>query len=214
MLNPVKSGRIKNLYISGMSIAEVAKEIKMSSSGVRYQLRKENVVIRNRSVAVRIKHHKRLRSYSAILPKKIPKSLTTLYFIALALYWGEGSKTGNTVAIANSDPYIILTFLSFLRKICKVDNNRLHILIHYHPDQDENELISYWSSLTNIKASQFYKSTIHNTGKKHSTKSIKFGTISLRYADSLLQKEIMARIEALKDVNKSQNSSVGRAIVL
>ena len=188
---------IKKLYISGLSISEVATYVKMSPSGVLYYLKKENVTMRNRSEAVRMKHHARLHSYSVVLPKKVPKNLSSLYQISLALYWGEGSKTGNTVAIANSDPKLILFFLSFLRKICHVDETRLRILIHYHKNQNESDLINYWSSITKISKNQFYKSTLHKGNSQQSTKHLKFGTISLRYADSLLFKDLLTRIEEL-----------------
>ena len=190
--------KIKNLYLSGCSIFETAEKVKMSSSGVRYILVKEKIKIRLRSDAVRIKHHKKLNSQTSFIPSKIPKNLKDLYFISLALYWGEGSKGGNTVAITNSDPQLILVFLRFLRKICKVDDKRLHILIHHHLDLDEKDLISYWSNLTKINKSQFYKSTLHKNISKNSTKSLKFGTISLRYSDSLLLGDILDRIEKLK----------------
>lgn len=189
---------IKQLYVSGLSISEVAKKVKRSPSGVKYILLNECVVMRSRADAVRIKHHKRLDSYSCTISKKIPKKLINLYNVGLALYWGEGSKTGNTVAIANSDPSLILTFLEFLKKICNVDEKRLHILIHYHADQNEDDLIIFWSNLTKINKSQFYLGTKHSKPAKDSTKRLKFGTISLRYADSLLLKDILGRIEHIK----------------
>ena len=191
---------IKKYYIYGFSISEVAKKVEMSPSGVKYILKRDSVTIRLRSDAVRLKHNTRLKSYSSFISKKIPKNLQNLYLISLALYWGEGSKTGNTIAITNSDPDIILIFLKFLRKICKVDEKRIHILIHYHSDQNENKLVSYWSSITKVSKSNFYKSTIHTKNKKQSTKRLKFGTISLRYSDSLLFKEILARIDELKKI--------------
>lgn len=190
--------KIKKLYTSGHSISEVAKIMDKSSSGVKYILSKEKVEIRERSDAVRIKHHRRLKSYTSFLPEKIPKHLNDLYLLGLALYWGEGAKSGNTVAITNSDPSLILTFLDFLNRICKVDHKRLHILIHHHEDQKEEELIKYWSKLTKIDRSQFYKSTLHRKISKGSTKSLEFGTISLRYADSLLLRDILTGIEKLK----------------
>ena len=189
---------IKKLYISGFSLSEVAQKVKMSSSGVKYILLKNGIRLRNRSDAVRVKHHKRLDSYGCNLPKKVPVTLKKLYTTGLALYWGEGSKTGNTVAIANSDPLLILTFLDFLRKICHVDERRLHILIHYHNDQDEKNLIDFWSKLTKINKKQFYLSTVHSKNKKNSTKGLKFGTISLRYSDSVLLKDILEGINHIK----------------
>lgn len=190
--------KIKDAYISGLSIAEVAKKFKISCSGARYILLKGGVAMRSRSNAVRIKHHKKLNSFSCSIVKKIPKELNTLYIAGLALYWGEGSKSGNTIAIANSDPALIVMFLTFLRKICKVDETRLHILVHYYSDQKEKDLINFWSKITKINRSQFYISTLHKEKTKHSTKRLKFGTISLRYADSLLFKEILERINTIK----------------
>ncbi len=189
---------IKKLYRSGYSLSEIAQKMGTSSSGVKYILTKGGVKLRSRSDAIRIKHHKRLDSYSCTLPKKVPVSLKKLYVTGLALYWGEGSKTGNTVAIANSDPFLILTFLNFLRKVCHVDEKRLHILIHYHNDQNERDLVTFWSNLTKIDKKQFYVSTVHNKFKKDSTKRLKFGTISLRYADSLLHKDILEGINRIK----------------
>lgn len=170
----------------------------MSCSGVKYVLDRDKVPMRTRSEAVRSKHYKRLDSYSCRLPKEIPSKYIKLYITSIALYWGKGSKTGNTVAIANSDPELILVFLTFLRKICKVDEKRLHILIHYHLDQNEGDLVTFWSTFTKIERSQFYVGTIHKKVQKSSTKRLKFGTISLRYADSLLLRDILERIEHIK----------------
>lgn len=189
--------KAKELYESGLSLAEVAHKLHMSPSGIRYLLAKESVIIRSRSDGVRIKHHKKLNSFSCRLPEIIPPNLYTLYIAGLSLYWGEGSKSGNTVAIANSDPLLITAFLSFLRDICHVDEKRLRILIHYHSDQKEEELITFWSRVTKIKRAQFYVGTVHQRNFKESTKRLKFGTISLRYADSLLLKDILQRIEKL-----------------
>lgn len=189
---------IKKLYLSGLSISDVAKKVGRSPTGVRYILSKEFVKVRSISDGVRIKHHKRLNSYTSVVLEKIPKELEKLYYIGLALYWGEGSKSGNTVAITNSDPYLIRVFLDFLRKICKVDEKRLHLLIHYHSDQNERELINYWSKFTKINKDQFYTSTLHNGKSEGSTNRLKFGTISLRYADSILLKDILDRINKVR----------------
>jgi hypothetical protein len=197
-------GKIKALYSANFSIAEVAEELNMSPSGIRYHLVKNGVNIRKRSDAVRVKHNKKLNSHSSHIPKNIPINLQKIYFIGLSLYWGEGSKTGNTVAITNSDPSLILSFLVFLRKICLIDEKRLHILIHYHENQNEDSLIRHWSEICKIPKAQFYKSSLHKKSSKKSTNYLKFGTISLRYADTVLFNELLIRIEQLKIVNKPE----------
>ena len=78
---------------------------------------------------------------------------------------------------------------------------RLHILIHYHHGQNEKDLLVFWSNLTKIDQKQFYASTVHTKSKKDSTKRLKFGTISLRYADSLLLKDILEGINRIKVKN-------------
>ncbi len=193
----------KNLYLSGLSIAGVAKRMKLSSSGVVYKLKKEKVILRNRSEAVRLLYNQSSGSYSTLLPKDIPKDLQTLYYVNLALYWGEGSKTGTTVALTNSDPDLVASFLIFLRRVCQIDEKRLHAVIHCHEDHNQEELLLFWSKVTKIPKNQFYKSTLHTSHKKRSsTKRLKFGTISLRYSDSLLLGNLLARIELLKESMK------------
>lgn len=191
--------KIKELYLSGCSVQEISDRLKMSPSGIRYVLIKSDTKMRSRSEAVRMKHHKRLRSYGSTLPKNIPEELQSLYVAGLALYWGEGSKTSNTVAIANSDPDLVLVFLSFLRKLCHVDEKRLRVLLHYHEGQNEKDLLVFWSKITKIRKSQFYASTVHRKSEG-STKRLEFGTVSLRYSDSFLLAEILNRIQVLKIV--------------
>lgn len=154
--------------------------------------------MRTRSDAVRLRHNTRLASHTSYFPDSIQKDLEHLYLVGLSLYWGEGSKTGNTIVITNSDPDIILIFVTFLRKVCHVDDTRLHPLIQHHSDQNQDDLVRFWSLLMNIPSSQFYKCTVKKSSSKESTKRLEFGTISLRYADSLLFKELLARVYSLK----------------
>lgn len=189
---------IKKLYTSGFSIAEISLKTSFSKSGIQYILKKEKVIMRTRSDAVRLQHHTRLSSYTSYFPDTIPQNLECLYFVGLSLYWGEGSKTGNTIVITNSDPDIILIFVTFLRKICHIDEKRLHLLIQCHSEQNQADLIRFWSLLTNVPTSQFYKCTVKKSSSKESTKRLEFGTISLRYADSLLFKELLVRVYSLK----------------
>lgn len=69
--------------------------------------------------------------------------------------------------------------------------------MYYHSNQQEKELITFWSSGTNINKKQFYVSTVHKKSSQQSTKHLKFGTISLRYSDLPLLEDILERIRRL-----------------
>jgi hypothetical protein len=109
-----------------------------------------------------------------------------LRIAGVMLYWGEGTKSGNSVVFSNSDPDMVKLFLKFLRKICGVEEKRLRILIHAYGDQDENQLRLFWSDSTHIPSEQFSKTFIHK-GKRGTYKTLsEHGTISLRYSDKSL----------------------------
>lgn len=109
-----------------------------------------------------------------------------LKLAGVMLYWGEGSKKGNSVALANSDPLMVSVFMKFLRDICGIDNERVRATIHYYGDHDPRELLSYWSRITRIPAAQFYKPFLHADTKGTYKKKSQYGTISVQYSDKKL----------------------------
>ena len=106
------------------------------------------------------------------------------------LYWGEGSKKGNTVAFANSDPLMIRMYMRFLRDICGVDKERIRAVIHYYDDHSSQELLCYWSRVTRIPAAQFYKPFLHAGTRGTYRKKSQYGTISVQYSDKKLLQTI------------------------
>ena len=48
------------------------------------------------------------------------------------LYWAEGSKTRNVVALTNSDPEMLRAFLSFLRGPGGVQDERIALAVNCH----------------------------------------------------------------------------------
>ena len=105
------------------------------------------------------------------------------------LYWAEGTKSGSHLTFMNSDPLMIQTFLYLLRKAYRIDETKLRPLIHIHEYHNETKLKKYWSSITHIPVSQFYKSY----QKPHTKKRIKAeyqGSISIRYYDAQIAREL------------------------
>jgi hypothetical protein len=90
--------------------------------------------------------------------------------IALAmLYIGEGRKAGkNSIMFGNSNPFIINLFLDLLRFCYKLDEKKFRCTLQCRADQDIIKLEKFWSSITKIPLSQFYKAQIdkRTIGKK------------------------------------------------
>jgi len=82
--------------------------------------------------------------------------------IALAmLYLGEGSKKQKgSLMFGNSDPLVINLFLSLLRYCYNIDENKFRCTLQCRADQDIKKLERFWSRVTKISLSQFYKARI------------------------------------------------------
>lgn len=191
--------KIVELYVNDrLSAMQIAEKLNISNSTVCYWLVKKDVKKRSISEAVNNVYLTKFGKKPFELKKVISKVDNELKIAGIMLYWGEGAKTENTVKFANSDPEMIRVFLSFLREICGVQEERLKALIHLYPDNNEDELKIFWSKLTNIPISQFYKSHIHK-GKIGTYKNkSRWGTITINYPDKKLLHVLLSWIEQYK----------------
>ena len=104
------------------------------------------------------------------------------------LYWGEGSKWDGerVVDFANSNSEMIKIFLSFLRIICGIKEDKVRIYLYCYSNQFPDKLIDFWSKEINVPKSQFTKPYIRNDYNKNKTGKMKHGLIHIRYADKKL----------------------------
>lgn len=102
------------------------------------------------------------------------------------LYWAEGTKTGHVVDFTNSDPQLIVLFMTFLRGVCRVAESRLRVLLYMYADQDMGRLKSFWSELTGIPLQQFIKPYVRELTPNVSHRKMAWGLVHIRYADTRL----------------------------
>lgn len=78
------------------------------------------------------------------------------------LYLGEGSKNlkRGSLMFGNSDPYIISLFLHLLRYCYNIDEKKFRCTLQCRADQNIKKLENFWSRVTKISLSQFYKARI------------------------------------------------------
>lgn len=118
-------------------------------------------------------------------------------FIASILYGCEGSKypSSNRIEFVNSNPYLVLSFLSLLQKSFLLDINKFRVHLQIHTTQNFESLRQYWSGLLNISEKYFIKPTVTAPkGKKH--RNNYNGTCTIRYNDYKIQLKLLGIFEA------------------
>ncbi|OGG50836.1 hypothetical protein A2763_00665 [Candidatus Kaiserbacteria bacterium RIFCSPHIGHO2_01_FULL_54_36] len=196
-----EDNQIVEFYISEkLSETQVAARLSIAPKHVRRVLNRHKVSRRTRSEAIRYLYITKFNKKPFDLKKDLSKKEQTLKIAGVMLYWGEGSKRGNTVALANSDPAMVLVFMKFLRDICGIDKNRIRATIHYYGDHDPQRLLSYWSRITRILAGQFYKPFLHADTKGTYKKKSQYGTISVQYSDKKLLELINGWIQEYQNL--------------
>ena len=124
---------------------------------------------------------------------QIPEKLRML---GLSLYWCEGTKNhsktagGKKVELVNSDKYLIIAFLKFLRCL-NIDENRLRGKVKIHKNQNIVQIEQYWSHISKIPLKQFHKPIIRNYDNNNKNS---VGTFTVIYSSTKLWKCIMEGI--------------------
>lgn len=118
------------------------------------------------------------------------------------LYICEGGKYPNSrcLCFSNSNPKMILAFLTLLRKYYNINEDKLRFNISYRWDQNITQLQSFWSKLTNIPKSKclMNKPDKRTKGKPTLKKNYK-GICRLIYYDTSLQFELQTIGENIID---------------
>lgn len=122
-----------------------------------------------------------------------------LFLIGIIFYWAEGSKTRRgVVEFSNGDPNAIKVMMKFFRNICRVPKKKFRGHIHIHENLDIKKAENYWSVVSEIPLSQFFKTyNKPNKSSKGKKNSLPFGTFSIYVCDTELFLKIKGWIEGV-----------------
>ncbi len=163
------------------------------------------------SKTTQVKRAKEIEEIKKRARLEIPFLTKNEFWISgLMLYWAEGAKS-RYIDITNSDPLLIKFMIDWLRIICKVPQEKFRASLHLHSGQNEKQIKTYWSKITDIPSSQFNKSYIKKEGSGYRKNILYKGTIKIRVCDSNLLHRVLGWIEGVTK-NKWAISSIGRAI--
>ena len=129
-------------------------------------------------------------------------SLDQLKLIGVILYLGEGGKTRRgMVRLADSDPSVIKIMMRFLREVCKVPDNKFRASIHAFAHSNINETEKYWSKISGISRSQFFKTYIKpSSASLQKRNTLPFGTFDIYVCDTKLFLKIIGWMEKIKEL--------------
>jgi hypothetical protein len=185
MLNIDK--QIANLYLKRKySVKQISDFGGLTCYRVRKILFAQGIRCRSQSESIRFLNLTKYKKGEFQLKRALSKRQEKLKLAGAMIYWGEGTKSGNTVCLSNSDPEMIKIFLKFLREICGISNKRLRIVIHYYSDHRPDNLKNFWMKATNIPSRQFCRPFLHQGNSGSYKRSSRFGTVSVRYNDKKL----------------------------
>ncbi len=212
----------QKLRFKGESIKSIAKKVGVSTSTVSLwsrdiKLTKEQIMqleknskdpFYGRRLAYSLKQQSaRITKEKKIVndSKRLIGDLTKrdLLIAGTALYWAEGFKKDKMVGFANTDPEMIKFFLNWVLNSLDVSFEliKLRVGINEHHKYREKEIQEYWSKITNIPLSNFYRPYYQKVSwkKEYEHPEQYFGTLRIRVLKSTdLLRKIRGLIEGIK----------------
>lgn len=180
------------------SVHDIAKEFRCSDGKINYWLEKHSIQKRSISEAIYTKHN----------PDGDPFSLKTpqtgkdffLFGLGLGLYWGEGTKKSlGQVRLGNTDPYLVRSFILFLRKAYVIDDTRLHFGLQIFSDMDQSKEERFWQDFLKVSPKKFFKTINTRSGSvgTYREKS-KHGVLTVYFNNKKLRDILVGEIEKMK----------------
>lgn len=214
----VERDQARELRIQGMSMNDISKKLGVSKASVSLWTRdvvlseeqRKGLTARGYSIsAIEKRRTNRIvntQKRHKVIVDKAKKRIETLskhelLLVGSALYWGEGGKTAKGMArIANSDPFVIKLMMRFFIEICEVKPEKFRGHVHTFSHLNAEAAEEYWSGVSGIPRSQFYKTyskpSIASKGKKD---SLPYGTFQIYVCDTTVFLTIKGWIEKLKE---------------
>lgn len=150
-------------------------------------------------------HKRRLNRLSQIekeVREEVDSIVLTEYIgktIASMLYWAEGAKGRGMLQFANTDPRLILLFVTLLRKHFSVDERKLRVRVYLHWYHNEQIVKQFWSHLLDIPESQFQKTYRKKRSKERRFRRNFGGICFVRYNSEALRERILRYAYALSE---------------
>ncbi len=187
--------KLHDLYsVKKLSMNEVSNLVSCSLHTVVYWMRKFDIKRRSRSDAAYVKANPNGDPFK--IKTDLSREEQYLFGLGIGIYWGEGNKVApHAVRVANSDPAILRVFILFLKRICQIENAKLHYSIVAFQDSEIKLVSRFWATQLEIPESSFGTIVrIAPQGKGTYKKKSQFGVCTVTFGNMKLKKWIMDQI--------------------
>ena len=150
------------------------------------QIASFNKLVRKAELKKRIMHE------NTELIELFARSKSVRKIALVMLYMAEGSKTNRaSIMFGNSSPHITCLFLVLLRSCFRIDEKKFRVTVQCRADQNVANLEKFWSHLTYIPLSKFYKAQVDKrTKNKPSRKKDYKGVCRIDYFSAEIDFEL------------------------
>lgn len=111
-----------------------------------------------------------------------------LHMAGCMLYWAEGAKARNVLAICNADPGMIRFFARFLREALDVSSSRLRVTLNVYTNNGLSlkEIENHWLGLLDLPRTSLRRHQLNTypTSSSGRRKKLPYGTCTLSVAKS------------------------------
>lgn len=208
---------IKNhIHVPKSTLSYWLKDLKLTEEQIK-KLDEKHLEARKNSLKKKnlqtLRLIEEIKSSSAASIKAISKR--ELWLMGVILYWRERLLSGNEtdlhkgVRFTSSDPYLIKLFLKWLQDVGKIKNDeiRFDIFIGENRRNSMNEVIEYWSDVTDSLEGLFSRIYFQRNNLKRSKRRIKnqtsMGLLRIRVkASSMLARQIAGWVRGIIRVVK------------
>lgn len=141
------------------------------------------------------------RGKGKAVARKVSYDENTSKALLAMLYWAEGSKFEKVhgVRFANTDPWLMLLFMTLLRKTYSVQENKIRIRIHVHYYHEQKSIRTFWSKTLSVPKSQFGKIYVKKRGRHKRFRKNSKGICYFSYGDSKIREELLGLGYALAE---------------
>ncbi len=131
-----------------------------------------------------------------------------LHIAGCMLYWAEGRKAKNSLALANSDGALLSFYISFLRNSLLVEDFQiaLRITCYLGNGISREEIEGYWLHLLNLPRSCLRKTTVNvrPSSSQQKGRKLNYGVCEIAVHSTRTVQHVLGAIQAYAGIDKPE----------